>query len=97
MDVEVMMVRLGCVSLLALPVEPSFATAQQLEKLTGATRVLALSNGYIGYLEPADVVRSRLGEAKRQWFGPELYEQLSSASLFVAAAAAPGGANVSGK
>ncbi len=97
MDVEVMMVRLGCVSLLALPVEPSFATAQQLEKLTGATRVLALSNGYIGYLEPAEVIRNRLGEAKRQWFGPELYEQLASASLFVAAASAPGGTNVSGK
>lgn len=97
MDVEVMMVRLGCVSLLALPVEPTFATAQQLEKLTGATRVLALSNGYIGYLEPAGVIHDRLGEAKRQWFGPELYEQLASASLFVAAASAPGGANVPGK
>jgi neutral ceramidase len=91
MDVEVMMVRLGCVSLLALPVEPSFASAQRLEKRSGATRVLALSNGYIGYLEPADVVQNRLGEAKRQWFGAELFESLASASLFVASASdAPG-------
>lgn len=89
MDVEVSMLRLGCVSLLALPVEPTFATAQQLEKLTGATRVLALSSGYVGYLEPPDVVRGGLGEAKRQWFGPELSEWLSQASLLVTMASDP--------
>ncbi|MBE2250569.1 MAG: hypothetical protein IAE78_13620 [Myxococcus sp.] len=97
MDVEVSMVRLGCVSLLALPVEPSFATAKQLEQRTGATRVLALSNGYVGYLEPAEVVRDGLGEARRQWFGPELFDTLASASLFVAASSDSRGARVEGQ
>lgn len=89
MEVEVSMLRLGCVSLLAVPVEPSFTAAQQLETLTGATRVLALSNGYVGYLEPADVIRNGLGEAKRQWFGPELFDWLSPASALVATTSRP--------
>lgn len=89
MDVEVSMLRLGCVSLLVLPVEPSFATSQHLERVTGATRVLALANGYVGYLEPPDVVRGGLGEAKRQWFGPELSEWLSQATLLVTMASDP--------
>ncbi|MBL8934107.1 MAG: hypothetical protein JNM69_06130 [Archangium sp.] len=97
MEVEVSMLRLGCVSLLALPVEPSFATAQQLEAMTGATRVLALANGYVGYLEPADVVRNRLGEAKRQWFGPELFDWLSPASALVAKTSLPKGPHVEGQ
>jgi len=97
MEVEVSMLRLGCVSLLALPVEPSFATAQQLETLTGATRVLALSNGYVGYLEPPDVIRNGLGEAKRQWFGPELFDWLSPASALVATMSRPKGPHVEGQ
>lgn len=90
MDVEVAMLRLGCLKLLALPVEPSFAAAQQLEALSGATRVLALAGGYIGYLEPPEVVRDGAGEARRQWFGPELYAALAQSSLLVAMAAEPG-------
>ncbi|MBL8918969.1 MAG: hypothetical protein JNJ54_08940 [Myxococcaceae bacterium] len=89
MEAEVSMLRLGCVSLLLTPVEPTFAAAQQLERLTGATHVLALSNGYVGYLEPPDVVRARLGEAKRQWFGPELFESVSPAALLVAMGSDP--------
>lgn len=89
MEVEVAMLRLGCVSLLLVPMEPSFAAAQQLEKLTGATGVLALANGYVGYLEPPDVMRDGLGEAKRQWFGPELFERVAPAALLVTMASDP--------
>jgi hypothetical protein len=89
MEVEVTMLRLGCVSLLALPVEPSYATSKALEQLTGATRVVGLANGYVGYLEPADLVREGLGEAKRQWFGPELLDWLTPASALVAATSRP--------
>jgi hypothetical protein len=97
MDVEVMMVRLGCLSLLALPTEPTFATSAALEKLTGATRLLALSNGYVGYLEPADVVRAGAGEARRQWFGPELFERMASVGLLLAMTTDLGGPRVPGQ
>ncbi len=97
MDVEVAMLRFGPLSLLALPVEPSFESAQVLERMSGATRVLALANGYVGYLEPAEVVKAGGGEAKRQWFGPELFERLGKASLLVAMATDRGGPRVQGK
>lgn len=97
MDVEVAMVRLGPLSLLALPIEPSFEAAQVLERMSGATRVLALSDGYVGYLETPDVVRAGTGEAKRQWFGPELFERLSKASLLLAMATDRRGPRVPGK
>lgn len=92
MDVEVAMLRLGCLALLALPVEPTAASSTALERMTGATRVLALSGGYVGYLEPADEVRRGVGEARRQWFGPELFDQLSRAGLQVSAEATLPGA-----
>ncbi len=96
-EAEVMMVRLGCLSLLALPVEPTWATAQALETLTGATRVLALSNGYLGYLEPVEVARAGLGETKRQWFGAELYERIAKASVVAGLSSELGGARVEGR
>jgi hypothetical protein len=96
-EAELTMLHLGCVSLLALPVEPTFASGQALERLTGASRVLALTGGYLGYLEPVDVARAGLGETKRQWFGPELYERFARASLLAAMGADPGGARVEGR
>lgn len=84
MESEVTLLRLGCVTLLAVPVEPTAESARLLEQLTGATRVLALSNGYLGYLEPADVIDRGSGEARRQWFGPELFDRVGKASLLTA-------------
>lgn len=97
MEAEVSMLRLGCVSLLLTPVEPTLAAAQQLETLTGASHVLGLANGYVGYLEPPEVVRERLGEAKRQWFGPELFEWISPAALLVAMGSDPAQVRAGGR
>lgn len=96
-EAEVTMLRLGCLSLLALPVEPTHASGTALEKLTGATTVLALTNGYLGYLEPVDVARAGLGETKRQWFGAELYERVAKASLLAAMGSDPGDPHVEGR
>ncbi|MDX2011905.1 MAG: neutral/alkaline non-lysosomal ceramidase N-terminal domain-containing protein [Myxococcaceae bacterium] len=96
-EAEVTMLRLGCLSFLALPVEPTRASGAALEQLTGATTVLALANGYLGYLEPVDAARAGLGETKRQWFGAELYERVAKASLLAAMGSDPGDPHVEGR
>jgi hypothetical protein len=58
---------------------------------------MALTGGYLGYLEPIDVARAGLGETKRQWFGAELYERFAKASLLAAMGADPGGTRVEGR
>ncbi len=96
-EAELTLVHLGCLTLLALPLEPTQATAHALERLTGATHVLALANGYLGYLEPVEVARAGKGEAKRQWFGAELFERVAKAALLAAMGADPGDARVEGR
>ena len=39
--------------------------------------MLSVANGYLGYLEQDEVVSAGLGEAKRQYYGPELYDALA--------------------
>ncbi len=64
--------RLGDVRLLFVPFEPSFAAGQVLEEQAQATRLVSLADGYAGYLETVAAARSGEGEARRQYFGPEL-------------------------
>ena len=64
--------RLGEVRLLLVPFEPSFAAGQVLEEQAQATRLVSLADGYSGYLETVAAARSGEGEARRQYFGPEL-------------------------
>lgn len=71
--------RLGPVSLVALPLEPSAAAGRALEEAGRATRVVSLTNGYVGYVEPEGVVQQQEGESRRQYFGPELLGRLSDA------------------
>jgi hypothetical protein len=85
MDAEVTTLRLGCVSLLFLPAEPSWAAVRLLEARSEVTRVVALSNGYLGYLEPDEVVHQGLGESKRQWFSAPLFTRLDAAARLTGA------------
>lgn len=66
------LVRLGQLNLLAVPGEPSFAAGRALEEKGGADRLVALTGGYLGYVEPAEVVGRGEGEARRQYYGPAL-------------------------
>ncbi len=84
---EVAALRLGPVGFLLVPSEPSFAAGLVLEEQSGAQRVLGLADGYVGYVELDQAVRAGTGEARRQYFPPELLGQLGQAARLVGAAA----------
>lgn len=77
---EVSLLRIGPLKLLAVPGEPTFAVARALEKASGATRTVGLTNGYLGYVDTPARVRRDSGEAKRQYFGPKLAAELAAAA-----------------
>jgi len=71
---------LGDVTLLALPGEPTALAATEIvARLTRADRkprVVALSQGYIGYIDIAERVARGTGEGWRSWFAPELIDTM---------------------
>jgi hypothetical protein len=69
--------RLGEARLLLVPFEPSFAAGQVLEQQSEATRLVSLADGYAGYLETVEAARLGQGEARRQYFGPELLTRVA--------------------
>jgi hypothetical protein len=71
--------RVGGVTLLGVPGEPTAEVAHALEQASGA-RVVALSGGYLGYLDTPEHVKAGQGEGDRQYFGPELYDALIDAA-----------------
>jgi neutral ceramidase len=79
-EAEVAMLRLGSMVWLAAPVEASQQTGARLEAAAGATRLVSLANGYLGYLEPPEVVASAEGESKRQYYGAAMLERLEEAA-----------------
>ncbi len=62
--------KLGPLTLLGVPGEPTAALAQKDVQLVG------LADGYVGYVESARAVQSGTGEAARTWFGPGLADSL---------------------
>jgi hypothetical protein len=71
---------LGGLTLVGVPGEATFEAARALEQAVGPTaRVVSLADGYVGYLETDAHVRAGSGEAKRQYFGPELLDRLVQA------------------
>ena len=91
---RVTVVTLGDLRLLSLPGEPTARAARQIiggapgaEPANGKTRVVALAQGYIGYIDTREQALEGLGEARRAWFAPDLLEALKR-GLEVAAAAA---------
>lgn len=87
---EVSALRIGDRVWLSVPGEPTYGAARSLEAESGADRVLALTNGYLGYVETAEQVESGAGESKRQYFGPELLEIVGSAAKLAVGAVKPG-------
>jgi hypothetical protein len=75
---EVGVLRLGPLTLVAVPAEVTLAAAQQLEP--AGARVVSVANGYLGYVEPADVVDRREGEARRQYYDRGLLDALDGAA-----------------
>ncbi|RKH08669.1 hypothetical protein D7V97_18740 [Corallococcus sp. CA053C] len=79
-EAEVDALALGPLELLALPGEPTTAAGRALADLTGATHVLGLANGYVGYLDTPELVLGGQGESRRQYFGPALLDRLGAAA-----------------
>lgn len=75
-SVEVSALSVGPLTMLLVPGEATEAAGRVLEQRTGADRVLSLADDYLGYIERADRVRRNTGEARRQYFGPELIDVL---------------------
>lgn len=86
---EVDALRLGDLVLLGVPGEPSATAGAALVEQSGATRVVSLANGYLGYVEPAETVRQGGGESKRQYFGPQLLPRLEEAAALAGRAVRP--------
>ncbi len=80
LSAQVSALRLGPVVLVALPGEPTSGAVRALESASHAGGVVALANGYVGYLDTRALVEAREGEAQRQYFGPELLEVLTEAA-----------------
>lgn len=70
---RVVALRVGPVTLLAVPAEPGEAVGGAWRGALGpGVEVVSLVGDYVGYVETAEGVRARTGEAKRTYLGPEL-------------------------
>jgi neutral ceramidase len=75
-EASVELLRLGPLVLLGVPGEPSAAAGRLLEEASGATRVVALVNGYLGYVETPEHLAKDEGEAGRQLLGAGFLDAL---------------------
>ena len=85
--VEVGALKLGPLEWLLMPGEPTVGVGMGLVRRTGATGVLGLVDGYVGYVETPEQVRAGGGEARRQYFGAPLGERLGAGAERAAQAA----------
>ncbi len=83
MHAEVSALKLGPLSLVAVPTEVSWASARVIEEQSQVTTVVSLANGYEGYLEPQDVVDRGEGESHLQYFGSRFLTQVAEAAQTV--------------
>ncbi len=80
-------VRLGPLTLLAVPAEPVEAVARDWRGAAGAgAEILSLADDYAGYVEAPARMASGEGETRRTYYGPELAARLEAALALVAAA-----------
>jgi hypothetical protein len=78
---------LGPLELVLVPGEPTVGAGAVLARRTGATGVLGLADGYVGYVETPAKVEEGAGEARRQYFGPALLDRLGTGAELAAQAA----------
>jgi neutral ceramidase len=69
---------LGPLRWLLVPGEPTAQVGSALAQRTGASGVLGLVDGYLGYVETLERVEAREGEARRQYFGSGLMARLAT-------------------
>lgn len=84
---EVSALAVGPLELLMMPAEPTVGAGAVLRGRTGATHVLGLSDGYIGYVDTPDRVEGGSGESLRQYFGAVLLDKLGAGAQLASEAA----------
>ena len=74
--------RLGPLTLIAVPGEPTAAAGHALREAVGdkGALVLGLCNGYVGYIETPDRVEKGIGESPRQYYDASLLSRFTSAA-----------------
>ncbi len=77
---EISVLRLGEISLVAVPAEVTYASAKVIEQQSHATTVVSLTNGYAGYVEPERQVLDGTGESARHYFSAALLTQIAAAA-----------------
>jgi hypothetical protein len=92
---RVVALRIGDVTLLAVPAEPGEVVGSAWRDALGpGAEVVSLVGDYVGYVDTADAVRARTGEARRTYLGPELArvlgDGLAAARRALAAPGRPG-------
>lgn len=88
-EMTVAALRLGPLSVLFTPVEPSAAAARVLAEQAGTSRVVSLANGYAGYVETEEVARAGGGESDKQYFDERFLARLADAARLAGRAVAP--------
>ena len=77
---EVAALRLGPLTLVAIPGEPVAEVGRRWRAAAGdGTEVLALAGDYLGYVETAEQLARGAGESMRTYYGPGLEERLADA------------------
>jgi hypothetical protein len=77
---EISALQIGAFRFVFFPGEPTPGAGRIFEAESGAQRAVAMTNGYIGYIETPEIVRSGIGESKRQYFEPSLLPTLAAAA-----------------
>jgi hypothetical protein len=86
-EARVTAVRLGPVTLLAVPAEPVEEVARAWRGAAGAgAEVLSLADDYAGYVEAPERMARGEGETKRTYYGPDLAARLQAALSLAAGA-----------
>ena len=79
-ELELWVLELGGCRYLLAPGEVTAASAKVLERAIDGVRVVSLTNGYVGYIETPELVRTGAGESKRQYFGEALLDAVVRAT-----------------
>jgi hypothetical protein len=85
---EVAALRLGPVTLLAVPAEPVASIGESWRARVGAgAEILSLAGDYLGYVETPEQMERAAGETQRTYYGPELESRLEAAVVLAASEA----------
>jgi len=86
-EVEVVALRLGPLTLLAVPGEPVAEVGQRYRALAGpGSEILSLAGDYLGYVETEERTAAGAGETAHTYYGPELAGRLGLGVKLVAEA-----------